>query len=67
MDVIKGFTKNEKENLIQTIEIYSQDTGMEFDIEICAMLIMKNRKRESAEGIELPNQKCIKTFEEKAK
>ena len=28
------------------------------------MLIIKSRKRESAEGIEFPNQKCIRTFGE---
>ena len=38
---------------------------MEFDIEICAMFIMKSRKRELAEGTELQNQKCIWKFEEK--
>ena len=54
MDDIKLFAKNEKEleTLIQTIRIYSKDIGMEFRIEKCALLIMKNRKREAAEGIE---------------
>ena len=48
IDDIKLFEKNKKEleTLIQTIRIYSQDTGMEFGIEKCAMLIMKNRKRQ---------------------
>ena len=43
IDNIKLFAKNEKELeiLIQTVRPYSQDTGMEFDIEKCAMLIMK--------------------------
>ena len=43
IDGIKIFAKMKKEleTLIQTIRIYSQDTGMEFDIEKCAMLIMK--------------------------
>ena len=40
MDNIKLFAKNEKElkTLIQTVRIYSQDIGMEFSIEKCAML-----------------------------
>ena len=40
MDDTKLFAKNEKvlESLIQTIRIYSQDVGMEFGKEKCAML-----------------------------
>ena len=61
---IKIFAKNKKEleTLIQTIRIYSQDIGMEFGIEKCAMLIMKSVKRETAEGTELANQKSTWTL-----
>ena len=39
---------------------------MEFHIEKCAMLIIKKMgKRESAEGLELANQECIRKFGEK--
>ena len=40
MDDIKLFAKNEKEQetLIHAVRIYSQDIGMEFGIEKCAML-----------------------------
>ena len=57
IDDIKLFTKNEKEleTLIQAVRIYSEDIGTEFDIEKCAMLIMKSGKRHMTEGIELPN------------
>ena len=57
----KEFVKNEKEleTLIETIRIYSQNIGMEFGMEKCAMLIMKNEKGESEEGIELQNQEYI--------
>ena len=43
---IKLFNKNEKEleTLIQTIRKYSQDMGMEFCIEKCAILMMKSGK-----------------------
>ena len=32
---------------VKTIKIYSQNIEMEFEIEICALLIMKGRKRNS--------------------
>ena len=45
---IKLFPKNDREleTLIQPVRIYSQDIGMEFGIEKCAMLVMKSRKRQ---------------------
>ena len=47
MDNIKLFAKNEKEleTLTQTIRMYSQDTGMDFSIEKCALLILRSGKR----------------------
>ena len=44
MEDIKLFTKNEKEweTLIHAVGIYSQDIGIEFGIEKCAMLLMKS-------------------------
>ena len=47
MDDFKLFAKRGKEleTLIQTIRIYSQDTGMEFGIEKYAMLIVKSGER----------------------
>ena len=44
MDNIKLFAKREKEleTWLHTVRIYSQDIGMEFSIEKCAMLIMKS-------------------------
>ena len=46
------------DTLIQTIRKYIRDIEMEFGIEKCAMLIMKNRK-------ELPNQESIRKFGDK--
>ena len=45
-DDIKLFAKNEKvlETLILVMGIYNDDIGMEFDIENCAMFIIKNDK-----------------------
>ena len=46
MDDIKLFAKKEKEQetLIHAVRIYSQDIGIEFGIEKCAMLVMKSGK-----------------------
>ena len=47
------------------MRIYTQDKGMEFGREKCAMLIMKNGKGEMTEGMELPNPGKIRMFGEK--
>ena len=59
------FLKNEKEleTLIHAVRIYSQDIGMEFGIEKCAMFVMKSGKRHMADGMELPNHDKIRTLE----
>ena len=62
MDDIKLFVKNEKEweTLMQVVNIYSDNIGMEFGIEKCAMLIIKSRDWQMTKGIELPNQGAIR-------
>ena len=57
MDDIKLIAKNEKEleTLIHAVRIYSQDIGMEFGIEKCAMLVMKSSIRHLTDGMELSN------------
>ena len=66
MDDIKLFPKNEKEleTLIHAVRIYSQDIGMEFGIEKCAMLVMKSGKRYMTDGMELLNPDKIRTLQE---
>ena len=66
MDDIKLFAKNEKEleTIIHAVRIYSQDIGMEFGIEKCAMFVMKSGKRHLMDGMELPNQDKIRTLVE---
>ena len=65
-DDIKQITKKKKKNekeqetMIQTIRIYSQDMGIEFGMEICFMLIMRNGKIEIMGGMELQNRERIK-------
>ena len=63
---IKLFAKNKKEleTLIHAVRIYSQDIGMEFGIEKCAMHVMKSDKRHLTDGMELPNQDKIGTLAE---
>ena len=67
MNDIKLFSQNKKEleTLIQTVRIYCQDIVMKFDIEKCAMLVMKSGKQHIKEGVELPNQVVIRTLGEK--
>ena len=66
MDDIKIFAKNEKqlEARIYTVKKYSQDIGIEFDIEKCALLVMKSGKRHLTDGIELPNQDKVRMLTE---
>ena len=66
MDDIKLLAKNEKEleTLIHAVRIYSQDIGMEFGIEKCAMLVMKSGKWHMTDGMELPNHDKIRTLGE---
>ena len=66
-DDFKEYAKNEKElkTLIQTVGKHSQGIRMEFVIKKCAMLVIKSGKKETRNGIELPNQKRIRTLREK--
>ena len=66
MDDIKLFEKNEKEleTLIHAVRIYSQDVGMKFGIEKCAMLVMKSGKQHMTAEMELPNHDKIRTLGE---
>ena len=66
MDDIKLFAKMKKklETLMHTVRIYSQDIGMEFGTEKCAMLVMKSGKRHLTDGMELPIQVKIRTLAE---
>ena len=59
IDDMKQFAKNgrELETLIQTVRVYSQDIGMEFGSEKCAMLIMKSGKRHVTEEIDQTKKK----------
>ena len=64
MDDLKLYSRNEKglDSLVQTVRVFSEDIGMEFGIEKCAMLVMEKGKIVNSVGIELPGGKVIKSL-----
>ena len=66
MDDLKLYASNEKslELLIQNVRVFSNDIGMEFGVEICAVLTMKKGKMTNSDGIVLPNKTTMKGLKE---
>ena len=66
MDDLKLYSRSEKglDSLVQIVRIFSEDIGIEFGIEKCAMLVMKKRKIVKSVGIDLPDAKVIKSLQE---
>ena len=66
MDDLKIFAKSEREvnGLVSTIEMFSNDTGMEFWIKKFGVLALKRGKAVSFEEAEMPNGEKIKKVEE---
>ena len=52
------------DSLVQTVRVFSEDIGMEFGIEKCAMLMMEKGKIVKSAGIELPDGKVTKLLQE---
>ena len=52
------------DSLIQKLCVFSEDMGMEFGIETCAMPVMEKGKIVKSVDIELPNGKVIKSLQE---
>ena len=52
------------DSLVQTVRVFSEDIGMEFGKEKCAMLQMEKGKIVNSVGIELPGGKVIKSLQE---
>ena len=50
--------------MVQTICVFSEDIGMEFDIEKCTMLVMEKGKIVKSVGIELPDDRVINSLQE---
>ena len=59
MDDLKLHAKNGKglEWLVQTVQFFSDDTGMELRIDKCATIVFKRGKITSFDGVSLPDEK----------
>ena len=66
MDDLKLFGKNEDQinSLVNTVNLYSQDIGMEFGLKKCGVLLMKRGKIHHSDGIVLPDGQIMKEIEE---
>ena len=66
MDDLKLYANNEKslESLIQTVRVFSNNIGMEFGVEKCAVLKMKKGKMANSDEIALPNKTTMKGLKE---
>ena len=65
MDDLKLYSRREKRlDSVQTVRVFSEDIGMEFGTEKCAVLVMEKEKIVKSVGIELPDCKVIKSLQE---
>ena len=66
MDDLKLNSQSEKgfDSLEQTVLVFSEDVGMQFGIEKCAISVMDKGKIVNSVGIELPISKVIKWLQE---
>ena len=65
MDDLKLYSRSEKrlDSLVQTVCIFREDIGMEFGIEKCAILVTEKGKIVKSVGIELSDDKIIKSLQ----
>ena len=66
MDDLKLYSRSEKglDSLVQTVRVFSEEIGMEFRMEKCAMLVLEKGQIVKSVGIELPDGKVIKSLQE---
>ena len=66
MDDLKLYSRSEKglDSLVHTVLVFSEDIGMEFGVEKCAILVMEKGKTVKSVGIELPDGKAIKSLQD---
>ena len=66
MDDVKLYAKSQSQldTLIQSVRIFSNDIGMKFGIEKCAVLVLKRGKLTQSEGITLAGENTIKAMGE---
>ena len=58
-----GSSENEIKGLVSTVDVFSQDIGMEFVIKKCGVIIMNRGKVKSTDRIELPSGEKIREIE----
>ena len=66
MDDLKlyGKTEQEVEALVELVRMYSNDSGMEFGIDKCGVLVVERGIKVRSEGIVLPSGEVMKEVEE---
>ena len=66
MDDLKLFGRSERElkDLVEVVRIFSKDIGMEFGLDKCAVLVLKNGIRVHCDGVELPDGGLMKEVED---
>ena len=57
-------SKNQIDSLVQTVHILSEDTGMQFGIKKCRVLMMERGKVIRTDGIRLPDGQGMKDIDE---
>jgi len=67
MDDLKLYGKSERElkELMRVVSLFSEDIGMQFGFEKCAMLSIKCGVRVKSEGITVPSGESIKEVDER--
>lgn len=66
MDDLKLYGKNEEEleRLVEVVKTFSNDIGMEFGMDKCAVLVLKRGVKTMCEGIRLPDNEVMKEVDE---
>ena len=65
MDDLELYGRNEEEiiPLVHTVRVFNSDISMDFQIEKCAVMVMKRSKLDKSEGIRLPDGRIIEVLE----
>ena len=65
MDDLKLFGKSEDQidSLVQTIQVFSEDIGMEFGLRKCGVLLMKRGKKVRCDDITLLDGRIMREIE----
>ena len=66
MDDLKlfGKTKDQIDSLVQIVQIFSEDIGMEFGLKKCGILVLRKGNLIAGEGMHLPNDRLMKEVTE---